>query len=152
MKKADLYFSIFLVALSVFTFVEGLEYPYRAKNGWGAGFYPIWVSVLLFILALVNVIKIAVSIKKTGDDKLFFVDKNHRARVGIFYLSLILYIVALSYIGILLATLIYAILIYRFFDKFTWKATVPPAIGLVAFIYLIFSVVLGLRLPTAFWS
>lgn len=152
MKKGDLYFSIFLVAFSVFTFIQGLGYTYRVKNGWGAGFYPVWISLFLFILALVNVVKIILSMKKNDADKRFFADKNHRSRVFVFYLSLVLYVVAISYLGILVATFMYAVVIYKFFDKFTWKATLPPAIGLVVFIYLIFNLILGLRLPTAFWS
>lgn len=150
MKKADLYFSIFLMALSVFTFAEGWRYPYIHRNNIGSGFFPVWISVLLFILSLANTVKIVRSLKE--GDKLFFTSKTHCARVAVFFISLLVYILGIVYLGILLATFLYAIFIYKIFDKYSWKSTLPPAIGLVAFVYLIFNLVLGLRLPAGFWN
>jgi len=152
MKKADLYFNIFLVALSVFAFVEALSFPYFARGSLGAGFFPRWISGLLFVLATANTIKIAISIKKDGDSVRFFGDENQGKRVLIFYVTLIPYIVAITYIGLIPATLVYAIGLYKIFDKFTWKATVPPAIGLVVFIYIVFVFALGVRLPRPVWG
>ena len=152
MKKADLYFNIFLVALSVFAFVEALSFPYFARGSLGAGFFPRWISAFLFFLAIANTVKIVISIKKDGDSIPFFGDASKRNRVLVFYLTLIPYIVAISYIGLIPATLIYAIGLYRLFDKFSWKATVPPAIGLVVFIYLVFVLALGVRMPRPIWG
>ena len=148
MKKADLYFTLFLLALSAFTFVEGLGYPYEFRGGLGSGFFPVWISVLLFVLSLINALKILRSLKK--EDKRFFVSKTHRDRVALFLLSLLVYVVAITYLGILSATLLYALFVYKIFDGFTWKSTLPPAIGLVVFIYVTFHLVLGLRLPAGF--
>ena len=145
MKKADLYFTIFLLVLSCFTFVEGLGYPYERRGDLGSGFFPVWISILLFVLALANVFQIARSLK--AGDKLFFASKTHRARVAVFFVSLIVYILAITYLGMLVATFLYSLFVYKIFDKFTWKGTLPPAIGLVIFIYVTFNLVLGLRLP-----
>ena len=151
MKKADLYFSVFLLALSVFTFAEGWTYPYIRRANVGSGFFPVWISALLFILALANTAKIVIAIKKEGD-KPFFTSWNHGVRAAIFFVSLIVYILGIQYLGMLLATFLYSIFVYKIFDKYTWKSTLPTAIGLVVFVYLIFNLVLGLRLPTGFWN
>ena len=151
MKKADLYFSIFLLGLSVFTFVEGWGYPYMFRGNIGSGFFPVWISALLFILSLSNIIKIIVLFKKEKD-KQFFTSKSHGLRVVIFFLSLVVYIFAMSYLGIYAVSFIFALCVYKIFDKFTWKASLPPAVGLVVFIYVVFELVLGFRLPVGFWK
>ena len=151
MKKADLYFSIFLLALSVFTFVGGWGYPYTYRGAVGSGFFPVWMSALLFVLSLVNFIKIARSFK-TGEDKKFFAGKTHRARAVIFLVSFLVYIIAITYLGMFVATFLFALFVYKIFDKFTWKATLPPALGLVVFVHVVFNIVLGLRLPVGFWN
>ena len=146
MKKADLGFNIFLVIVSIFTFVEGLGYPYIYRRNLGSGFFPVWISVLLFVLALANSIKIMRAMGKETD-KPFFINKTHCVRVAIFFVSLLIYILGIVYLGMLLATFLYAIYIYKLFDKFTWKSTLPPAAGLVVFVYVIFNLILGLRMP-----
>ena len=151
MIKADLYFNIFLLGLSIFAFVEGMGYPYMHRGVIGSGFFPVWMSAFLFILSLVNIIKILRSFK-TGEDKKFFTSKNHRTRIVVFFISLIVYIIAITYLGMLVATLLYALFVYKIFDKFTWKATLPPAVGIVVCVYVIFYLVLGLRLPVGLWN
>lgn len=147
MKKVDLGFNIFLLAVSIFTFVEGLSYPYIYRRNLGSGFFPVWISVLLFILALANTVKIVLAMRKEAD-KPFFISKTHMVRVSIFFVSLFLYILGIVYLGMLLSTFLYALYIYKIFDKYSWKSSLPPALGLVVFVYLIFNLVLGLRLPT----
>ena len=151
MKKADLYFSIFLAGLSVFTFVEGRGYPYIFRGAPGSGFFPVWISVLLFALALVNIYKIVKSLKRE-EDKKFFAGNSQRNRMLIFFVSLLVYILLITYLGMLVATFLYALFVYKLFDRFSWKSTLPPAIGIVVFVYLIFNRVLGLRLPVGFWN
>ena len=149
MKKADLYFNIFILGLSAFTFVEGMKFPYLHRGVVGSGFFPVWISVFLFILALVNTVKILRSFKATEEDKKFF---TNRTRAAVFFASFFVYILAITFLGILLASFLYALFVYKIFDKLTWKATLPPAIGIVVFIYLIFYMILGLRLPVGFWN
>lgn len=151
MKKTDLWFSVFLLALSVFTFSEGMHYPFMHRRSPGSGFFPVWMSVLLFVLALANAIKIAASLRK-GGDKPLFASASHRNRVIVFFMVLMLYIVGITHLGMLTATFLLAVFVYKVFDKFTWKSSLPTAVGIVVFVYLIFNVVLGLRLPTGFWN
>ncbi len=151
MKRADFYFSLALIGLSIFTFVEGTGYRYYHRRSPGSGFFPIWLSVLLFVLALANCIKIVRS-SKTGADKHFFASASHRNRVIVFFIALLLYIVGISYLGMLLATFILALFTYKIFDRFSWRSSLPTAIGLVVFIHLIFNLILGLRLPTGVWN
>ncbi len=151
MKRADLYFSLVLIGLSIFTFVEGTDYQYYHRRSPGSGFFPIWLSVLLFVLALANCIKIVRSFK-SGTDRQFFANTSQRNRVIVFFLALIVYIVGITYLGMLLATFILALFTYKIFDRFTWRSSLPTAIGLVVFVYVIFNLILGLRLPTGVWN
>jgi hypothetical protein len=146
MKKADLYFSIFLLALSVFTFMEGLGYPYMFRGSVGSGFFPVWISGFLFVLSLANAIKIARSFKKEEDTP-FLSGKNSHKRVIEFTVACCVYIVGIAYFGIYVATFFYTLYSYKIFDKFSWKASLPPTIGLVVFIYIIFAVTMKINLP-----
>jgi|GEM_PF-2625552 len=152
MIKADFFFNIFLFALSIFTFSEGLKYPYEFRGIIGSGFFPVWMSVIMFFLTLANLAKITVLLKKNDCATSFFASETARNRVAIFFLSMIVYVFAITYLGMYVATFLYALFVYKIFDRFSWKSTLPPAIGLVVFVYLIFNVLLGLNLPAGFWA
>lgn len=149
MKKADMYLNMFFMILSVLAFVTGLGYPYSTENGPGPGFFPVWISALLFVFASVNLLLILRS-SKDGDMP-FFAKPSNRARVAVFFCSILLYIIAVTYLGLLISTLLYAVAVYRLFDHFSWRQTLLPAAGTVAFIYLVFFQLLRLRLPVGFW-
>ena len=152
MKKADLYFSIFLLALSIFTFVEGWGYPYLYREAIGGGFFPVWVSGFLFILSLANIIKILRSMKITRSknevDTPFLSSKNSQRRVIEFTVSCCLYIAGIMLFGMYAATFLYTLYSYKIFDKFSWKASLPPAIGLVVFVYVVFVLIMKINLPS----
>ncbi|MCL2318629.1 MAG: tripartite tricarboxylate transporter TctB family protein [Treponema sp.] len=146
MKKVDLYFCIFLMAVSIFAFVQGLGYPMEFGGTVGGGFFPVWISGFLFVLSLANAVKIIRSFKE-GEDAPFLSGKHSLKRITEFTIACCMYIVAIVLFGMYIATFLYAIYSYKIFDKFSWKASLPPAIGLVAFIYAIFVVILRINLP-----
>lgn len=148
MKKANIYMNVFLMALSVLFFTIALQYPYNFKGTAGPGVFPIWLSVGLFVLSGVDMLKTL----KTEDASTFFPSKDARKRAIIFYISLLVFAGAINILGVYIATFLYCIWVYRIFDKFTWKASLPPAVGVVLFVWLVFYKLLKLRLPMGFWS
>jgi hypothetical protein len=146
-KVADLIFNLVIVAVGVYCFILALSYPYYDKNGDGIsmGFFAVWISALMVVFALLRIfIQLPGEIKK---DTTKFIGKQQAIRFVIFFLMTLVYITAIEYLGMLTATLIYAFVTYKFFDKLSWKASVFPAIGVVICLYLIFIVLLRLRLP-----
>lgn len=151
MKKANIYMNVFLMALSVLFFTIALKYPYNFKGTAGPGVFPIWLSVGLFVLSGVDMLKTLKNSKGENGEP-FFADKTARNRVIIFYISLLVFVAAINILGVYIATFLYCVWVYRIFDKFTWKATLPTAVGVCLFVCLVFYELLQLRLPMGFWA
>jgi len=150
MKKAEIGFSIFLMALGAFAFIVAQNYEYYSYTGIGPGFIPRWSSGLLFVGSAINLISY-LSIGNKKDLPRFF-PEDGPGRFLIFGVSILIYGILVVVIGMLPATAVFMVVMYRFFDKKSWLHSIIPSAGTVAFIYIVFMSLLKLRLPMGFWS
>ena len=145
MKKADALFSAVLMAVAAAAIYIGSRYKFMANGNIGPGFVPICISVLLFISCAANLVKSLIESK--NDERPFFVNKESRNRVILYFVGFILFVLAIELVGVLIAGCIYMFLIYFFFDKKPLINSILVSVGTTVALYLIFNVWLKLSLP-----
>ena len=117
--------------------------------------YPVMMSNVAFVMALVLVVRSLYRLKKgtLQPEKMFQTDAGggKRIRALLTILLLIGYAIAFGTLGVILSTLIFVFIFVRLFGtKKNLKTEIAAAAGVTAVIYLVFAVFLGIPLPTLF--
>lgn len=143
MKKADpgLYGGIAILAIAIMFFIYALTYEYTSEIGPGPGFFPIWLSGILLILAILYLYQ---SIKG-NDSSEKMPDRQGRLNILLIVISMILYVALLRPLGFIVcsAAFLFAMLI----RPYTWKIALPVSVGTSAGLYALFVFFLGVQLP-----
>ncbi len=144
-KAADLLIGIAVVIVSIIFFVAAWGMPDQAR-GIGPGDYPMFVSALLFILGMTQVIK---TLLISGIALIDFRNMNKRyiCRALIMAGATLLYYLLLDIIGFPIITPIYLFLSMMFFG---YKNKVKAAVISIVFstlVYLLFVKVFMVLLP-----
>lgn len=121
MKKANFIISGVITIIAIVVIIISAGYPRAEAYGTGApgpGLWPICISVVLILMALLLTIKtlLGKSDAKDFSDKLTLWSADH-LRVYISMLSLILYVVLLKPIGFLLPTFVMVTFFIHWFSK-----------------------------------
>ncbi|MBN1365549.1 MAG: tripartite tricarboxylate transporter TctB family protein [Syntrophaceae bacterium] len=128
---------------------------YAYKYSTSHWFFPKIIITILIILGLaIIILKIVHRIKSKkpliGNGKKFFVENYDKVKLFGSVLLLVLYILALEWIGFLAASLIFIFLFNVLFSGIKWKSLIISAtisVASVMFIWLIFGVLFHITLP-----
>lgn len=132
-------FVVMSVALGFFTY--SLTYPYTSEIGPGAGFLPLWLSAVLFVLSLVYLYVVF-----TGKDSVEpMPDAQGRKNIFFIVLCMILFVVLLPFLGFITSgTLFLYVLLIK---NYKWPVALFTAFISSLLLFLIFSVLLRVSLP-----
>jgi putative tricarboxylic transport membrane protein len=117
--------------------------------------YPIVMSNVALVLSVILFVRSLYRLKKgtLQPEKMSKEDgkAESRMRTLLTIVLLIGYALAFGYLGVILSTLLFVFLFTRLFgEKKNLKVEIIIAVGVTAVIYLVFSVFLGISLPTLF--
>ena len=105
---------IVLLLLALFIAFESLQLKYYSSLGPGPGFFPLWLSILLAVLAVIMVLKATLG-KSDPMPADFLPTRTGVIRMGVVALSLIGTILCIEPIGFSLTMLpMYLVLLYTF--------------------------------------
>lgn len=135
-----------------FAFIFGMA-AYRIRlfslDGPGPGFFPflcaLSLGALSLILCVTMVFKMAVR-RTTGESEKHLSEKVYPKRVLIVLSALIFYMLGIEFLGFLLTTLIFMILLLRISGG-AWKVTLAVAILSALSAFLVFKILLKVPLP-----
>lgn len=149
-KAADFWIGVIVIAISIFFFIEAGKMPTQTR-GIGPGDYPRVVCVMLFILGIVQVVKILAT---SGLPRVDWknVQTRYLLRAGIMVVATYLYYKLLKPVGFPIVTPIYA---WGSMMLFGYKHKIKAAIICIVFsvvIYLLFTKVFMVMLPGGFLS
>ena len=118
----EIYFTLFLMAVSVAGFANTFTWQVVEDTSGGPAMYPRLILAGLFICALVRMVQLLRE-KKEDRKPFVFLDlfQGHR---GFFLLSLVLYIISLNLLGFLISTIIYLNVVVNvmiYFSKGSFK-------------------------------
>ena len=141
-NKIDLYIGVIAIIVGVFLFYETFSFPPPLqKNAPGPALFPRVCLIVIVFFALALIFE---NFFLKPSSKLSF--NLHGKQFLIVVVSVITYLIALPYLGFLIASLLFLIpsLLVRMDNKIR---TVWVSCVIVASLYVIFSVILNIKLP-----
>lgn len=138
--KSDFYLSIVLVIFSCFVFQQTFKFPVEAA---------LFPRIFSAMLAILGFILLGTSLRRKGKDEIESKKHNYQGAILIM-IGLVIYAVILKILGYIISTfllIIYVISILGY--KNLIKTLLTSAIG-VSSTYIVFKIILGVRLPNIF--
>ena len=146
-RTTEIGFNAVLFALSIGAFIIARDYKYILNNGQiGPGFIPTWASGILAAANLLNII-LLIAKKDYAAEGPFFKSRQSAKNILIFTGIVIVYMLGVMHIGMYSCTLVFMIVVYKFFDKMPWKNTLLVTAGTLFFIWLVFHQLLHMNFP-----
>lgn len=141
MKKlqAGAWSGIVFLAIGILFFGYSLIYPYSSEVGPGSGFFPIWISGFLIVLAGIYIFE---SIK--GNDSTEKFDKEGFKKILLTVIYMVLFVLFLPVAGFNISGT--AFLFAMFFNAYKKPTGLAISIGSTLAIYFLF-LLLGVQLP-----
>jgi hypothetical protein len=136
MRWPEVLMALFLLAIAVLVIKDSL----RVGTGWGddgprSGYFPFYIGVLL---ALASVWILIGQLRQWASDKTVFADHEQLRLVFAILWPMVVYVVAIFFIGIYISS---AVLIAYFmvrYGRYKWLITLPVAIGVPLFFFVVF--------------
>ncbi len=130
-----------VLAIGILFFVYSLQLPYSSEIGPGPGFFSIWLSGLLILLGSLYVYQSW----KGNDSAHDMPDRKGFLNILFILICLVLYVILLPLLGfnICSASFLFALL----FKSYGWLLNLAISIGSAVFLYVLFSMFLGVQLP-----
>ncbi len=140
--RKELGFAVGVTALSAWFAVQSFSYPESSSQ------FPRSISAAMLVLSVVLLLRILA--KRPASTKKADVDsaasRPSMTPLAVF-VSIALYIVALQYLGYIVATVLYMLGSMAYFGQKRFAVSLLVTVLFVAFIYLMFVRFFGLRLP-----
>jgi len=147
MKKtqlSDLIMGIVLLLLAAFWYFQATKMT-KVELGIGPGGYPKFISVCLFLLALILIVQTVRKGLPKWEGK---INRKELARQVIFFVSTFAYIHFMSILGFLLLTPLYLFFQCWFFGYRKYIVAGIMSIGLTAGTYYVFQMIFHIMLPS----
>ncbi|NLI90070.1 MAG: tripartite tricarboxylate transporter TctB family protein [Epulopiscium sp.] len=110
----------------------------------GPGYFPRILSLIVILLAAIELISSYRDKEEEEEIKLF---AKENARVWVSLGFIILYFIGLSYLGFIISTIIFMLVMLMYFRIRNIIVLVAVPIGLTTFLYFIFTILLKVQLP-----
>jgi MFS family permease len=115
------------------------------SNGPQSGYFPFYVGVILFISATATLV--TEILKRDAADRDAFVESKPFLRVLQIVIPTIIYVVAIIYIGIYVATAIFVTTFMIWLGKYRWYLAVAFGVGIAVALFFTFEVWFLVPLP-----
>jgi len=152
MKKYDLISGLAWLAVGVLFCIGSIGLGLGDINEPGPGFFPFCMSVCLISFSSIHFIY---SLKKPGAlnfaiDKRFWPETDGMKRILFTIISLFIFVIALSYIGFVLTTMLFMVFVSRFIEPQKWFTVFLLTSLTTCLSYSIFQLWLKANLPVGF--
>lgn len=145
LKKENYIFALLMILLGVGAIYYSKDFVNNMPGDAGPSFYPIIVSVITIILAIILMFNTFREQIKEKDQSNF--SKQGFMKVGIFVTFFFIYFYVITRIGFIISTIIFMSLFMLILGLRDWKKYILIPIGTTIVMYYIFSVFLKIRLP-----
>jgi putative tricarboxylic transport membrane protein len=114
-----------------------------ADDGPRAGFFPFYISIAVLISCAVNLFKVFM----TADDGEIFAEWSQLRQVGAVVLPTAIYVGAVPYTGIYVASVLLIAAFMRWFGHYSWLLSIAIAVGVMIATFLMFETWFLVPLP-----
>lgn len=145
MKNCYLMINIFLILLGIIFCMGALKYGLRIPS---PGFFPFVLGIIFIFLSVLILIT---TLKKRKDKTIaterFFPGNDSWKKLFVSLFALFVYVLALEYLGFLLAAFLFMVVELRFIEPQKWKTIITAAFLTAASCYALFDLLLKAQLP-----
>jgi hypothetical protein len=113
-----------------------------AEDGPQAGYFPLRMGVAIFIASIVVIVQ---ALRK--NDRSAFVEREQLKLVATVLLPLIVYIAAIKFTGIYVASALFIGIFMRLVGKFSWWKSAAAGIGINLVLFWVFEIMFKVPLP-----
>lgn len=146
MKRIGNAISCVFIIISIFVFVISCTFPAGSNGALGPGFFPKVLSIIVMILSSIELITSGKSDKDESEkEEQFFFKESLRVWVAL--VIIIIYLISLKYIGFLIMTPLYLIIMFLYFKTKNIITLIGIPIGITCILYFIFMILLKVQLP-----
>ena len=149
MKNRDLIGALFWIVFGAIFAVGACEYKLFKSGIPGPGFLPFMVAVCLIVLSVDVLTRTFSKANGEGDTAVggrIFPEKNSLRRLSSALLSLFFYAVCLKYLGYILTTFLFMIVVLKSIEPVKWKITLIFSALITGLSYALFTI-LQVELP-----
>ena len=150
MKKTDQWSGLFLLIISALICWGAIRMPYGGVHNPGAGFFPLWIGIILGLMAVGLILTSAREKEGAKMIRDLLAEKIRWGKVLYVLVALVVYGYLMEHIGFLIVTFLFMAFLLLFIDPQPWKSVIGWAVAGSVGSYLIFEVWLKLRLPKGF--
>lgn len=145
-KKRDMIGFFFFIVVGLSFALGSLQYGSIFSEIPNAAFFPFAGGVILVTLSLILLIP-NIKQKEFRQKEDFFPQADSWKRLSKVVVILCFYGVVLEYLGFVIATFVFMILVLKFIERPSWKMTLITSFATTGFCYVIFKILLKVQLP-----
>ena len=146
MRRCNQVVSILLLILSIYVIIGSRELTYTVEFSPGAGFFPFWLGISLFICSFILLLNSSI-LKYYTNEENPFPDKQAFLRIIFIAVSSFIGIVMFEQIGFLISMTLLVAALLVFLEKYKWYSGILIAVLMVSAIYGLFKGSLAIPLP-----
>ncbi|MCU0595671.1 MAG: tripartite tricarboxylate transporter TctB family protein [Desulfobacterota bacterium] len=146
-KRRDQISSLFWLFVGLGFASGGMHYGFGSWREPGAGFLPLLFGVLLAFMSLLLFIAKLKSTSETGANP-FWLQGGSWATILLTFLSLVAYMALLKPAGFIVTTFLFILFLMKGISSKSWRASLIMAFSFSLLGYGLFSLLLGVLLPT----
>lgn len=146
----DLVLGIVSIILSVIVFVVSYNYDNYMYDVVGGGGFPKMLAVIIILCSLAVIVQYIIRKKQEGPEDKKKPEKGDNKSAFLLVISIFVYILALETIGYLVCMITLVAFLLWIQKVRNLKVLVTSTITICGFLYIIFVVVLKVKLPTGF--
>lgn len=152
MKKYNYIVSVLMILLSGYILLESKSYEIGTSAQKNPAVWPVFLAIALIVLSIALIIETMFKHDPEGDNVVIDWKSEGMKKVYIMFGLTIAFVVVMKILGMLIALLLLIPAIEWLMGCRSKKMMVIFPVGMVAFVYLFFVVIMKLSLPGPFWA
>jgi putative tricarboxylic transport membrane protein len=148
--KSELIAALLLIVLGANIVYEAAQWRYLSEDGPGPGFFPLWIGILIIVLAIAEIV--AHALRAAKDKDAVKINWKGSARVLFGWAGLMISIALLESIGFIASFMLLALFLVLGVFRRSLLSALAVGIGASVGFYLLFVELLGVQLPAGPWG
>ncbi len=153
MKRVNILFGLIGIALCAFVFVATASFPEDNIMNIGPAYFPRVLAAGLGIFSLILLLQnLLGKSSETTDEAPFSLKDPGIQRSIIALAATVLYGIIMGYLGFIITSILYLVFMMYLMKMRKWLLMTGVASAVTLVVYTVFSVLLKIALPEAFWA
>ncbi len=154
MRRANQITGIVVLALAGYIIRVASKMTYTVEYSPGAGFFPLWLGIILAVLSGALFLQGTLPTSKRGarEEGSFLPDKEGVKRTSLFFVIFALCIVLMGKLGFLITSFLFTLVFLVAVEKYGWVKGLITSLCMAAVLYLLFNTALQVPLPKGLWG